>query len=145
MLGVAHAKGCTNIFYNLHIVLHISGKCVDIVVYVAACCREKVITPVGTDNRCCLVIEMKYAFQFSLIVFLRLVAYEVSHVVGLRCHLIEVSVVVVVVNEIEEHRVFAHFIFCACFPTPSFAAHVIIGTSGNVFARLGTVGEFIAV
>ena len=145
MLGVAHAKGCTYIFHNLHIVLHISSKCVYIVVYVAACSREKVVTPVSTNDRRCIVIEMEYAFQLSLIVFLRLVTHEVSNFISIRCNLIEVSIVVVVVYEVEEHRVFAHLIFCARFPTPSFATHVIIGTSSNVFTRVGTVGKFIAV
>ena len=145
MLGVAHTECCTNVLYNLHIVLHVAGKGIYIVVYVAARCCKEVITPVCTDNRRCLVIEMEHALQLCLIVFLELIAHEVTNVVSLRCYLIEISVVVVVVYEVEEQRVFAQLIFSSSLPTPSFATHVVVGTSGNIFTRVRTIGKLIAV
>ena len=145
MLGVAHTEGCTNVLYNLHVVLHVASKSIYIVIYIATRCRKEVVTPVSTNNRRSLVIEMEHALQLCLIVFLELIAHEVTNVVSLRCHLIEISVVVVVVYEVEEQRVFAQLIFSSSLPTPSFATHIIVGTSSNVFTRVRTVCKLIAV
>ena len=107
---------------------------------ISAFCRQEVVAPVGSNDCRCLVVEMEHALQLCLIVFLELVAHEVTHVVGLCRHLIEVSVMLVVVHQIEKQRMLAEFIFRSCLPAPSLATHIIVGTSRNVGAGVRTVG-----